>query len=973
MPRLAERLTLFALASMLVGIPGVAAAADPIDGSLDYTVVSWDRGGGLPEGGITALMAARDRALWVGMDSGLYRFDGLRFVREASIDGAVTHLKDTRDGAVWVALADGRLARIAGARTSLYDTRHGLPTISATALVEDRQGQLWLGTRRGLYTFVDERWVGVTPEGLPAPMGVTGAAIDRDGRVLIAANSRLYRRDMGSATFAPLATLDTPGTATGICATGPDQIYVTDPIRGFAVIGRAGGPESPTRSIGLRVLCDASNNVWVGTGGAGLWRIPPSTDPSAARVVTGMLGELASSLAEDARGNIWVGSPAGLTRLTPNPMARLADLGVSTAIESTLDGHLWVGTFDGLIELVNLAGGIREHRRFLPAVRVRALHASASYLWVASEQGLARVDLLNRQVTPVATGVPVLRQIDSLSSDARGTLWIADAEQGLFTWNGRTLAPVTLPFRVGENPVNSLHVDRRGRTWLALERGVAVVHPDGRLVVHDEAGRGRASRRSRSILEDSTGAVWIGGIDSLAWFSDDAHRVFHQADGFPVDFVKGLGEGPGGDLWFAGDAAIVRISRAELQRVLGGGRRPFQVQFSLFGAADGAGVPRLLGDRSVTRAPNGILWFITGNGVTGIDPTLPAFGEAAVPVASVVGAIVDGRALETHAEGRLASSTRAVQIDYSALNIESPHRTRFRYRLRGFDDAWQDAGTRMTAFFTNLPVGRYEFEVAASNQINAWADPTARWSFEVEPAFYQTSWFPVLCVGLVALSGWGVWRYRLAQVQKQFNIVLGERVRLSREIHDTLLQSLVGVAVQCEVLAKDVERRPSEARDTLVRLRRQVEGHIREFRQAVSDLRAERDDFIAAIRDAGETAQRMSGAQFELVVRGRPRPSTGDIERHLLKIAREAVTNAARHARARAISVEVGYEDTLLRLRIKDDGRGFNPDSSTRADDGHCGLVSMQERAAEIGARFSISSTFGQGTEVEAVVPLSPA
>jgi signal transduction histidine kinase len=188
-----------------------------------------------------------------------------------------------------------------------------------------------------------------------------------------------------------------------------------------------------------------------------------------------------------------------------------------------------------------------------------------------------------------------------------------------------------------------------------------------------------------------------------------------------------------------------------------------------------------------------------------------------------------------------------------------------------------------------------------------------------------------------------------------------------------LLQSLVGVAVQCEVLARDVEKHPGTARETLIRLRRQVEGHIREFRQAVSDLRAERDDFISALRTAGETAERTAGVQFDLVVRGRPRPSPEEVERQLIKIAREAVSNAARHARAKSISVEVGYDESTLRLAVKDDGLGFDPAESVSLAEGHCGLTTMKERAAEIGARLSISSAFGQGTQIEAIVPLSPA
>jgi ligand-binding sensor domain-containing protein len=963
-----------ALLALLALLPAAAArAAEDADESLNYRVASWDRNNGLPSGGITALMAAADGPLWVGMDIGLYRFDGLRFRRVDGSGTAVTHLKAGGDGSVWVALADGSVTRILDGRMTRFDHRHGLPGIAASALVEDDQHRLWLGTRRGLYLLDGERWVRSTPAGLPENLQVNGAAIDRHGNMLVSANNVLYRRTAGSRAFAQLATFDVPGSANGICSTTPDRVYITDPTRGFAVIGSPGGPASPSRSVGLRLLCDRNNNVWVGTGGRGLWRIPPTAGSGPAHVLTGLLGELASSLAEDDRGNIWVGTPAGLTRLSPNPMVRLADLGVSTATVTTPDGHLWVGTLDGLVELIPSTSGVKESQRYLPGLRIRALHVDRSGIWIGSERGVARLDLTTRSVTPLAATDTPLLQVDSVSSGAGGDLWIADGDRGLHRWNGSRLTPVTLPFNVRENPVNAVHVDRSSNVWLALERGVAVIRESGRIEVFPDAGSGRAARRSRSIIEDSRGIIWVGGVDSLVWFGTDGHHVVTQADGFPVDFVKGLGEDAAGDIWIAGDAAIVRIGRSEFERSRESASRPVAVRYTSFDAADGAGVPRLLGDRAVTRAPNGVLWFITGNGITGIDPRLPSFHNTAVPVASIVGALADGKPLDSLEQTRFPSRTRSVQIDYSALNIDSPHRTRFRYRLRGFDDTWQDAGARLTAFYTNLPPGQYAFEVAASNEVNEWGAPTGTWLFYVEPAFYQTAWFPLACAGLLAFTGWGIWRFRLAQVRKQFGIVLGERVRLSREIHDTLLQSLVGVAIQCEVLAKDVERSPGGARESLLRLRRQVESHIREFRQAVSDLRAERDDFISSIRAAGETAERLSGVQFDLVVRGRPRPSPEEVERQLIKIAREAVSNAARHAQASNISVEVGYEDSSLRLRVRDDGRGFDPDESLHIAEGHCGLTSMKERAVEIGARLSISSAFGQGTQVEAVVPLSPA
>ncbi|MEQ1730357.1 MAG: two-component regulator propeller domain-containing protein, partial [Vicinamibacterales bacterium] len=612
-------LAFLALAVFPVTADAAGPGGEPAGGSLDYSVASWDRNNGLPSGGITALLAAADGALWVGMDTGLYRFDGLRFVRSDAFRGPISLMTAAQDGSVWVALADGNVARIANGNVTRYDSRHGLPGAAATVLIEDPQRVLWLGTRRGLYRLVQDRWVATAPAGLPTALRVTGAAVDRAGDLLVSANNALFRRALNAPTFEQMAEFDTVGSANGICAFTSDRVYVTDPIKGFTVVGTPNGVTSSSRSVGIRVLCDTNDNVWIATGGGGLWRIPPSTGRTPPRVLTGMLGEVANSLAEDNRGNIWVGTPDGLTRLSPNPMVRLTDLGVTTAVATTADGHIWVGTFDGLVELTASGTGLRERRRYLAGSRVRALHADdAGRLWVATEHGVLCLDRTHATVTPVAGGAVPLKQVDSITSTRNGIVWLTDTERGLLRWDGAGVKPVNLPFDVRENPVNALHADRSGRIWLALEQGAAVINTDGHIDVYRDAGRGRTGRRSRSVLEDSRGVIWIGGADNLVWFSGQEHHVVTQADGFPVDLVKGLGEDQAGDIWIAGDAAIVRIARAEFERTPRDAAHV--VRYTRFDSADGSGIPRMLGDRVVTKGPNGVLWFVTGNGITGVDP-----------------------------------------------------------------------------------------------------------------------------------------------------------------------------------------------------------------------------------------------------------------------------------------------------------------------------------------------------------------
>ena len=206
---------------------------------------------------------------------------------------------------------------------------------------------------------------------------------------------------------------------------------------------------------------------------------------------------------------------------------------------------------------------------------------------------------------------------------------------------------------------------------------------------------------------------------------------------------------------------------------------------------------------------------------------------------------------------QLPARTTRLEIQYAVLNLASLLKTRFRHRLEGFDADWIDAGTRTEAFYTNLPPRKYQFQVIASNDDGTWTEPAAVWDFSIAPMFYQTTWFAVVCVAAAIVAVAGIWHLHVRQVRQRFALLLGERARLSREIHDTLLQSLVGVALQLDVVANDLESSAPPAKEQFVRMRKNVEEYIREARQSIWDLRSLKlgcTDLAAALREAGEHA-----------------------------------------------------------------------------------------------------------------------
>jgi signal transduction histidine kinase len=333
----------------------------------------------------------------------------------------------------------------------------------------------------------------------------------------------------------------------------------------------------------------------------------------------------------------------------------------------------------------------------------------------------------------------------------------------------------------------------------------------------------------------------------------------------------------------------------------------------------------------------------------------------------------DGEVLDPASGVRLPPISSDLRIDYTAFNFASPQKTWFRYRLEGFDRNWIDAGVRRQAIYTNLPPGRYQFHVSASNDSTTWSEDSTSWDFSIGPRFHQTAWFSIVCGGAVIGCVWLAWRRHLIRMKRHLSLVFDERTRMAREIHDTLLQSLVGVALQFDVIGRKLESSPALAKDQLWRVRDEVEEYIREARQSIWDLRSptlQTWDLASALRRACQSAAAANGARCEFGVSGEPRRYPVRVEEQLLRIAQEALTNAARHAHADFVRMNLCYASSSVLLRISDDGRGFDQDERPPGDfGGHWGLLDMKERAQQIGGRFTLTTRPGAGTVVETLVP----
>ena len=272
----------------------------------------------------------------------------------------------------------------------------------------------------------------------------------------------------------------------------------------------------------------------------------------------------------------------------------------------------------------------------------------------------------------------------------------------------------------------------------------------------------------------------------------------------------------------------------------------------------------------------------------------------------------------------------------------------------------------------------------ASNNSGVWNEAGDSFDFSIDPAYYQTSWFQASCV--VALLGllWALYWYRLHQIAQQFNARMDERTRIAGELHDTLLQSFHGLMFRFQAARNMLPRRPEEAMEALDGALERTEQAMAEGRDTIQGLRASTvatNELAQAVTALGaEIASQNSNqdsashtARFHVVVEGWPNDLHPILREEVYAIAREAVRNAFRHAKAHDIEVEITYSGSLFRLRVRDDGKGIDPATVAEGRVGHYGVPGMRERAKRIGGKLDVWTETGAGTEVELSIPASVA
>ena len=987
--------TLLAAATLLV--PSAALADGSPRRLAHHTHQSWTEATGAPAP-VLDMAQGRDGFLWLATGEGLFRFDGISFERivpegKAAEDDYPTAVLVARNGDVWTAFkAARRFAVYRDGVLRFLDAPRAPAWIMTIA--EGPDGALWVLTatfEAEVLRFQNGRWDRFDAvRGLPCTDALS-MVIAPDGAVWVSTTGAVARLPQGETRFHTL--LEVRGNLR--LSLDPDgRVWASEKRGSYPLTGPGGrgAPPTlrtpyPTDSAQIRGApqFDRAGNLWIATHYDGVQRVgmadpegPSATVDAASLVETARGSERLSSdvtnqILEDREGNIWVGTEKGLDRFRPATVRFEAALTSPAAFGDKLlaasDGSVYVGEAKTIYRV--RPGGEPEPVLQNILEPQSLCEAPDRALWIVFP---TRVLVWNEGTTrsidrPNTVGISF-----DCAFDRHGDFWFSAHNGGLNryrngTWDqplGRVGTDASAPVEAGPSVPTTMERDVRGNLVVQFGRQLTWIDDEGRRSTPLDFGAGEP--KVLTLYAAPNGDVFATGAFGLTRYRGGQAQSIWTARAGESDRINGVVQTPDGDTWLAYPRTLVRMRAQELERAFA--VHAVDPPALSIGLGDGLiNRPHSHTQRAIVQGGDGRIWIATEAGTLSMDPRRIVRSEV-LPGLAITSITYDGHLARDPMSLTLPAATSNIEVDFAALSLADPKAVSVRYMLEGYDAGWMDPGARRQAFYTNLPPRDYRFRVIAANANGAWNRAGTAVSFAIPPTFFQSSWFLALCVALTLLLFWLAYRLRVAQVASRIRTGLeermGERERIARELHDTLLQSVQGLVLRFQSVANRMP--PGEPlRARLESALKSADEVMVEGRNRVRDLRAgdHSGDPLANLQELVDAAGFDPPIPIRIVVEGKPRQVHPLVAAEVRGLAGEALFNVARHARASSVDVAITYGDRQLGVEIRDDGVGIAPSVLAQGGkEGHFGLIGMRERAERIGGALSIDAGAGKGTDV---------
>jgi signal transduction histidine kinase/CheY-like chemotaxis protein/ligand-binding sensor domain-containing protein/HPt (histidine-containing phosphotransfer) domain-containing protein len=766
----------FAAALLLVVAAFPVMALDPHKSIGQYVHRSWQTEDGLPQNSISGIVQSDDGYLWFGTRDGLCRFDGVRVTVFSSrntpefVNNTVTTVRNGMNGAIWIGTENG-LIRMQNDKFVRYDSDDGLSSNYVQSATEEPDGRLWVSSGIGYEVLEPGASRFTRAAELPRRPGGSGW-LDREGRLWLNTGAGVLVRMDGN----------TPREAVYRGSPSTEQINITafykDPAGNLWLgtnlgLYRLEGDEfqhvsQPKHAAVITaVLVDAEGTLWAGGAGMGLarWR---NGEWEYFGSANGLTSDVVTAMFEDSDHTLWVGTSGGglnsfhVGKFTTTGRAEGLPSDIAQAFLEDSKGNRWIGTRSGLTQIApdgswieyTRAVGLSDSNIF------SLLEASDGAMWVATPSGFDRIEAGRVIRNPLTfAGQAQTMQVQTMVEDHQGQLWLAGT-MGLVHQVGDRLVPVP---GISPSAVLSLLVARNGDVLIGTRFSGLLRYHDGKFT-KVSIQEGLSNDTVTALYEDDQGVLWIGTSEGgLNRLQDGKVTVFQERDGLYDNRIFTIVEDGVGNLWMGSSRGIWRAAKRDLEAFArketssfksvsydqGDGLRSFSISNTGFFRP------------SSWRTRDGNLWFPTSKGVASIDPRHIAVNSTPPPVV-LERVLANDKPVSTG--DLLEADRRDFEFQFTATSFIAAHQTLFQYRLEGYDKDWVKPSSRRTAYYTNVPPGKYVFHVKAANQDGVWNESGASIAFTLRPYFYETWWFYALGIIALLLAITGVYTIKVRMV-----------------------------------------------------------------------------------------------------------------------------------------------------------------------------------------------------------------
>ena len=745
----------------------------------------WQIEDGLPQNSVQTIVQTKDGYLWMGTQEGLVRFDGVKFKIFNKINtplftrNYISTIYEDNNNNLWIGTEGGGLLLYKNGMFKSFNAGNKFLSDIIVIIKGDRKKNIWIGTTSGLISFNMGKIKTYTAKTGLLDDFITDIFEDSKGQIWIGTTSKGVSV-LKDGNFKHITQRDglSSNVISSICEDSNNRILIGTKDKGLNIID--GNEVESIKVVNepiiqhiSAILKDSNNNIWIGTFGNGIVLYKNSKFTSF-QEKQGLSNNSIMSIFEDREKNLWVGTEGGgLNMFSDSKFTTYTEQeGLSNnsalALYQDSKNNIWIGTYGGGLNLY-------KNGKFTKFTKKDGMSSDMimsitedldGKMWFGTNANGINVYKDNKFKHYTMEDGLSDNTVSAIYQDTKKRIWIGTKGGGLTVYNEGKFKIFNKKNGLSNTQITALHEDSKGKLWIGTEGGGIDIFEHGKFKNFNK-DHGLSENQILSFYEDSENNLWIGTWGGgLNLYKNDKFYSFTTKQGIHDDAVYVILEDDNKNLWMCSNSGIFKVNKNQLFDYIKG--KITKLSSTYYDTADGMKSRECYGgfQHAGLKTKEGKLIFPTLKGIVVVEPNKIKKNTIPPPV-YIEALIVDKKELNLNKNIVLEPSAERLQFNFTGLSYSFPKKVLFKYRLKGFDKEWVESGKERTAHYTNIPPGRYSFQVKACNNDKVWNTKSASLTIIKKPYFYQTIWFYIFCTVFIFIVVIVIYKLRIRHLNKR--------------------------------------------------------------------------------------------------------------------------------------------------------------------------------------------------------------